>query len=62
MGREVACERDVLGRVYEYFLGKFAANEGNGAEEFYTPKCIVKLMVEMIEPYKAMSTKLRLAI
>lgn len=52
VGGEVARERDVLGRVYEYFLGKFAANEGKGGGEFYTPKCIVKLMVEMIEPYK----------
>ena len=45
-------EKDVLGRVYEYFLGKFAANEGKGGGEFYTPKSIVSLMVEMIEPYK----------
>ncbi|MFR4763838.1 MAG: SAM-dependent methyltransferase [Anaerococcus obesiensis] len=41
-----------MGRVYEYFLGKFAANEGKGGGEFYTPKSIVKLMVEMIEPFK----------
>ena len=45
-------EKDILGRVYEYFLGKFAANEGKGGGEFYTPKSIVALMVEMIEPYK----------
>ena len=38
--------------MYEYFLGKFAANEGKGGGEFYTPKSIVALMVEMIEPYK----------
>jgi type I restriction enzyme M protein len=43
---------DVLGRVYEYFLGKFAAAEGRNAGEFYTPRSIVKLLVEMIEPYK----------
>ncbi len=45
-------ETDVVGRVYEYFLGKFAASEGKGGGEFYTPKCIVKLIAEMIEPYK----------
>ncbi|OZG69960.1 DNA methyltransferase [Hahella sp. CCB-MM4] len=44
-------ETDVVGRVYEYFLGKFAATEGKGGGEFYTPKCVVKLIAEMIEPY-----------
>lgn len=43
--------RDVLGRVYEYFLGKFAGVEGKGGGEFYTPQSIVKLLVEMLEPY-----------
>ena len=52
VGGTIAREKDILGRVYEYFLGKFAANEGKGGGEFYTPKSIVKLMVEMIEPYK----------
>ena len=52
VGGTIAKEKDVLGRVYEYFLGKFAANEGKGGGEFYTPKSIVTLMVEMIEPYK----------
>jgi type I restriction enzyme M protein len=42
---------DVLGRVYEYFLGKFAAAEGKRAGEYYTPRSIVRLLVEMIEPY-----------
>jgi type I restriction enzyme M protein len=42
---------DVLGRVYEYFLGKFAAAEGRGAGEFYTPRSVVRLLVEMLEPY-----------
>ena len=41
-------ETDVVGRVYEYFLGKFAASEGKGGGEFYTPKCIVKLLVQML--------------
>ncbi len=45
-------EEDVVGRVYEYFLGKFAASEGKKGGEFYTPRCIVKLIAEMIEPYK----------
>lgn len=43
---------DVVGRVYEYFLGKFAASEGKGGGEFYTPKDVVNLIAEMIEPYK----------
>jgi len=45
-------EEDVVGRVYEYFLGKFAATEGKGGGEFYTPKCVVNLIAAMIEPYK----------
>jgi len=44
--------KDPLGRVYEYFLGRFAAAEGKGSGEFYTPQCVVQLLVEMIEPYK----------
>ncbi|MEQ9453176.1 MAG: class I SAM-dependent DNA methyltransferase [Phycisphaeraceae bacterium] len=44
--------KDILGRVYEYFLGKFAAAEGKLGGEFYTPRCIVRLLVEMIEPFK----------
>lgn len=43
---------DVFGKVYEYFLGKFASNEGKGGGEYYTPPSVVRLMVEMIEPYK----------
>jgi type I restriction enzyme M protein len=45
-------EEDVVGRVYEYFLGQFAASEGKRGGEFYTPKCIVNLIAEMMEPYK----------
>lgn len=45
-------KEDVVGRVYEYFLGKFAAAEGKGGGEFYTPKDVVNLIAEMIEPYK----------
>ncbi len=43
--------RDTLGRVYEYFLGKFAQAEGKLGGEFFTPRCIVRLLVEMLEPY-----------
>jgi len=45
-------QEDIVGRIYEYFLGKFAAVEGKGGGEFYTPKCIVNLIAEMLEPYK----------
>ncbi len=44
-------DRDVLGRVYEYFLGKFASSEGKGGGEYYTPQAVVRLLVEMIEPF-----------
>lgn len=44
--------KDILGRVYEYFLSQFASAEGKKGGEFYTPRCVVKLLVEMIEPYK----------
>ncbi|MHB1440931.1 MAG: class I SAM-dependent DNA methyltransferase [Cuniculiplasma sp.] len=44
--------RDLLGKVYEYFLGQFADAEGKKGGQFYTPKSIVQLLVEMIEPYK----------
>ncbi|MGI6572964.1 MAG: N-6 DNA methylase [Fermentimonas sp.] len=45
-------EQDVIGRIYEYFLSKFAIAEGKGKGEFYTPKSIVNLITELIEPYK----------
>ncbi|HHT9139094.1 MAG TPA: type I restriction-modification system subunit M, partial [Candidatus Wunengus sp. YC60] len=44
--------QDIVGRIYEYFLSKFALAEGKGKGEFYTPKTIVNLIAEMIEPYK----------
>ena len=44
--------QDIVGRVYEYFLSKFAIAEGKGKGEFYTPKSIVNLIAEMIEPYR----------
>jgi type I restriction enzyme M protein len=43
---------DVLGRVYEYFLGQFASSEGKRAGEYYTPRSVVSLLVDMLEPYK----------
>ena len=49
---ERARARDMLGRVYEYFLGRFAQAEGKRGGEFFTPRCIVRLLVEMIEPYE----------
>lgn len=45
-------DQDIVGRVYEYFLSKFALKEGKGKGEFYTPKSIVNLIAEMIEPYR----------
>lgn len=47
----IKSEEDIVGRVYEYFLGKFAATEGKGGGEFYTPKSIVTLIADMIEPF-----------
>lgn len=51
IGTSQARAKDVLGRVYEYFLGKFAAAEGKLGGEFFTPRSVVRLLVEMIEPY-----------
>ena len=52
VGDADARSRDVLGRVYEYFLSQFASAEGKKGGEFYTPRCIVKLLVEMLQPYR----------
>ena len=51
-GTDIKSEEDIVGRVYEYFLGKFAASEGKGGGEFYTPKSIVTLIADMIEPFE----------
>ena len=51
VGSSAAQEKDVLGRVYEYFLGKFASAEGKLGGELYTPSCVVRTLVEMIEPF-----------
>lgn len=52
LGDEENRSRDVLGRVYEYFLSQFASAEGKKGGQFYTPSCIVRLLVEMLAPYK----------
>jgi type I restriction enzyme M protein len=44
--------KDILGRVYEYFLSRFASAEGKKGGQFYTPRCVVRLLVEMLAPYK----------
>ena len=52
VGDQASRDKDVLGRVYEYFLSQFASAEGKRGGEFYTPRCVVKLLVEMLEPYR----------
>ena len=52
MHEEASQAKDVLGRVYEYFLAGFAGSEGKRGGEFYTPQSVVRLLVEMLEPYK----------
>jgi type I restriction enzyme M protein len=52
LGDKESRSKDILGRVYEYFLSQFASAEGKKGGEFYTPRCVVKLLVEMLEPYK----------
>ena len=52
LGESENRSKDILGRVYEYFLGQFASAEGKKGGQFYTPRSMVKLLVEMLEPYK----------
>jgi type I restriction enzyme M protein len=52
LGDKESKSKDILGRVYEYFLGQFANAEGKKGGQFYTPRSIVKVLVEMIEPYQ----------
>lgn len=52
IGDTEAKAKDVLGRVYEYFLGNFALEEGKKGGQFYTPTCLVNLLVAMLEPYE----------
>ena len=52
VGTADARSKDVLGRVYEYFLSRFASAEGKKGGQFYTPRCVVTLLVEMLQPYR----------
>src|ERR1022692_241105 len=52
VGGKIAQDHDVLGRVYEYFLSQFASAEGKKGGQFYTPRPVVQLLVEMLHPYK----------
>lgn len=52
LGTKEHRDKDTLGRVYEYFLSRFASAEGRGGGEFYTPASVVRLLVEMLEPYQ----------
>jgi type I restriction enzyme M protein len=52
LGSKEAQSKDILGKVYEYFLGEFALAEGKKGGQFYTPASVVKLLVEMLEPYE----------
>ena len=52
LGTKEAQSKDLLGRVFEYFLGEFALAEGKKGGQFYTPGSVVKLLVEMLEPYE----------
>ena len=52
LGTKEAQSKDILGKVYEYFLGQFALAEGRKGGQFYTPTTVVRLLVEMLEPYE----------
>jgi type I restriction enzyme M protein len=52
LGDKVNRSKDILGRVYEYFLSEFASAEGKKGGQFYTPRCVVRLLVGMLAPYK----------
>ena len=52
LGDKANRSKDILGRVYEYFLSQFASAEGKKGGQFYTPRCVVGLLVEMLAPYK----------
>jgi len=52
LGDDESRSKDILGRVYEYFLSQFASAEGKKGGEFYTARCVVRLLVEMLEPFK----------
>jgi type I restriction enzyme M protein len=52
LGDKASRSKDILGRVYEYFLGQFASAEGKKGGQFYTPQCVVQVLAEMLAPYK----------
>ena len=52
LGEQENRSKDILGRVYEYFLSQFASAEGKRGGQFYTPRCVVRVLVEMLAPYK----------
>ena len=52
LGDKASRSKDILGRVYEYFLSQFASAEGKKGGQFYTPRCVVGVLVEMLAPYK----------
>jgi type I restriction enzyme M protein len=52
LGSKEDRSKDILGRVYEYFLSEFASAEGKKGGQFYTPRCVVRVLVEMLAPYK----------
>jgi type I restriction enzyme M protein len=52
LGDRESCSKDILGWFYEYLLGKFASAEGKKGGELYTPRCVVRLLVEMIDTFK----------
>ena len=52
LGDKANRSKDILGRVYEYFLTQFASAEGKNGGQFYTPRCVVRVLVEMLAPYK----------
>lgn len=52
LGSKENRSKDILGRVYEYFLAQFASAEGKKGGQFYTPRCVVRVLVEMLAPYK----------
>jgi len=52
LGSKEDRSKDILGRVYEYFLSQFASAEGKKGGQFYTPRCVVRVLVEMLAPYK----------
>jgi N-6 DNA Methylase len=62
MGEPSDKAKDILGRIYEYFLGGIAGSEGKRGGEFYTPRSVVRVLVEKLEPYKGRGSRRSLSI